>query len=137
KINFIFAGNGPLEDEVLKIKNIKNVGFVSGQELEMLIRKAMFSICPSECYENCPFSVMESQIFGTPVIGANIGGVPELILVNKTGELFESKNENDLKAKIENFYNDKEKLVEYTKNCENVEFETMKSYVEKLMLIYK
>lgn len=42
------------------IKNIKNVGFQKGEALEKLIREARFSIYPSEWYENCPFSVMES-----------------------------------------------------------------------------
>ena len=44
---------------------------------------------------------MESQMYGTPVLGANIGGIPELIQVGKTGELFESGNAEDLKKKIE------------------------------------
>ena len=70
----------------------KNVGFQKGEALEKLIREARFSIYPSEWYENCPFSVMESQMYGTPVLGANIGGIPELIQVGKTGELFESSN---------------------------------------------
>lgn len=84
-----------------KIKNIKNVGFQKGEALEKLIREARFSIYPSEWYENCPFSVMESQMYGTPVLGADIGGIPELIQAGKTGELFESGNGKDLKRKIE------------------------------------
>ena len=91
-MQFIFAGTGPLEETVNGIKNIKNVGFQKGEALEKLIREARFSIYPSEWYENCPFSVMESQMYGTPVLGANIGGIPELIQVGKTGELFESGN---------------------------------------------
>lgn len=78
-IQFILAGSGPLEDKVNQLKNVKNVGFQTGDALDKLIREAKFSICPSEVYENCPFSVMESQQRGTPVIGANIGGIPELI----------------------------------------------------------
>ena len=46
--------------------------------------------------KNCPFSVMESEIYGTPVLGAEIGGIPELIEDGITGELFESGNEQDL-----------------------------------------
>ena len=68
-----------MEDKVNQLKNVKNVGFQTGDALDKLIREARFSICPSEVYENCPFSVMESQQRGTPVIGANIGGIPELI----------------------------------------------------------
>ena len=89
-MQFIFAGTGPLEETVNGIKNIKNVGFQKGEALEKLIREARFSIYPSEWYENCPFSVMESQMYGTPVLGAEIGGIPELIQVGKTGELFKS-----------------------------------------------
>ena len=91
-VQFIFAGTGTLEETVNGIKNIKNVGFQKGEALEKLIREARFSIYPSEWYENCPFSVMESQMYGTPVLGADIGGIPELIQVGKTGELFESGN---------------------------------------------
>ena len=106
-VQFIFAGTGPLEETVNGIKNIKNVGFQKGEALEKLIREARFSIYPSEWYENCPFSVMESQMYGTPVLGANIGGIPELIQVGKTGELFESGNAEDLKKKIEKLWGDK------------------------------
>ena len=112
-VQFIFAGTGPLEETVNGIKNIKNVGFQKGEALEKLIREARFSIYPSEWYENCPFSVMESQMYGTPVLGANIGGIPELIQVGKTGELFESGNAEDLKKKIEKLWGDKELCAKY------------------------
>jgi glycosyltransferase involved in cell wall biosynthesis len=137
EIQFIFAGSGPLENEIEKISNIKNVGFKNGKELEELIRKAKFSIYPSEWYENCPFSVMESQMYGTPVLGANIGGVPELIQVNKTGELFESGNSNELKAKIENLWKDKELIDSYSKNCKYIEFDTIEEYYKKIIKLYK
>lgn len=137
EIQFVFAGSGPLEKEIEKIPNIKNVGFKNGKELEELIRKAKFSIYPSEWYENCPFSVMESQMYGTPVLGANIGGVPELIQVNKTGELFESGNFNELKAKLEKLWNDKELIDSYSKNCKYIEFDTMEEYYKRIIKIYE
>jgi 3-isopropylmalate dehydratase small subunit len=99
-VQFIFAGTGPLEESIKGVSNIKNVGFQKGEALEKLIREARFSIYPSEWYENCPFSVMESQMYGTPVLGADIGGIPELIQVGKTGELFKSGDGNELKSKI-------------------------------------
>ncbi len=136
-INFIFAGVGPLEDEIKDVTNIKNVGFKTGQELETLIREAKLSIYPSQWYENCPFSVMESQMYGTPVIGSNMGGIPELINIGKTGELFESANAEQLKSKIENLYYDEAKLKQYTKNCSEVKFDTTEEYVNKLMKYYQ
>ena len=131
---FVFAGTGPLSDEISKVSNIRNVGFKTGIELETLIREARLSIYPSEWYENCPFSVMESQMYGTPVLGADIGGIPELIKTGKTGELFESGNKEELKKRIRDMYAQSEK---YTEACRNVSFDDTAAYVEKLLKIYR
>ena len=136
-IQFVFAGSGPLEQTIAGSPNIKNVGFQKDAALEQLIREARFSICPSEWYENCPFSVMESQMYGTPVLGANIGGIPELIEVGKTGELFESGNAEDLKAKIQSIWQENAKLEEYSGNCLNNNFDTITEYCDKLIYIYR
>lgn len=136
-IKFVFAGTGHLESEIANIKNIKNVGFKKGEELATLIREARFSVHPSECYDNCPFSVMESQMYGTPVLGANIGGIPELVEVGVTGELFESGNEKELKQKIKDLWEDKDKTNQYSKNCKDISFDTISEYCEKLIKIYK
>lgn len=135
-VQFIFAGTGPLEHAINEIPNIKNVGFQRGKALEKLIREAQFSIYPSEWYENCPFSVMESQMYGTPVLGADIGGIPELIEVERTGELFESGNAEELKSRIQKLWNDKKLADRYSRNCKNVKFDDIGKYVEKLMDIY-
>ena len=136
-IKFILAGYGPLENEFSKYENINFVGFKSGEELIELISKARISIYPSEWYENCPFSVIESQMYGTPVIGSNMGGIPELIDIGKTGEVFEAKNSDDLKNKILELWNNKQKLEEYTKNCEHIKNETIDSYLKKIINLYK
>ena len=136
-IQFVFAGSGPLEDKINTVKNIKNVGFQTGEALDTLIREAKFSICPSEVYENCPFSVMESQMYGTPVIGADIGGIPELIDNGKTGVLFESGNVDSLVKTIKELWNNDNKLKEMSTNCKNVEFDTIEQYYDKVLSIYR
>lgn len=142
-IPFVFAGTGPLEEEVNGVANIRNVGFQSGEALQTLIREARLSVCPSECNENCPFSVMESQMYGTPVIGADIGGIPELIQTETcgggkaTGELFASGNAAELKLKIERLWHDPVRLEAYTRNCGTVHFDSVEQYVDKLIRIYR
>lgn len=94
-------GDGPLrgllpDDD----PNIKYLGFKSWDELAPIIQKAKFVVVPSEWYENNPLSVIESQSLGTPVLGAEIGGIPEMIRVPECGMLFESGNKNDLMDKI-------------------------------------
>ena len=136
-IPFVFAGTGPLEGEIAGVPNIKNVGFQRGQALENLIRQARFSVYPSQWYENCPFSVMESQLYGTPVLGADIGGIPELIEVGKTGELFESGNAAQLEKKIRTLWEDRELTDRYSENCAHLRFDDVAAYTEKLLKLYR
>ncbi|WP_419169404.1 glycosyltransferase [Negativibacillus massiliensis] len=137
EVQFIFAGTGPLEGEIKGVSNIKNVGFQKGIGLAKLIREARFSVYPSEWYENCPFSVMESQMYGTPVLGAKIGGIPELITVGKTGELFESGNADELKTQIQKMWADCQLTDSYSRNCKNITFDTLEQYYEKLIKTYQ
>lgn len=136
-IPFIFAGTGDLENDMKGIPNVKNVGFKKGDELVNLIKQARFSVYPSDWYENCPFSVIESQMYGTPVLGADIGGIPELIQNGKTGELFESGNIIDLKTKIEMLWNEKKLTNQYSQNCQENTFVSIENYYKKLMKIYQ
>lgn len=135
-ISFVFAGTGPLEEEINKISNVLNVGFKKGEDLKQLISEARFTIYPSEWYENCPFSVMESQMYGTPVIGSNIGGIPELIKNNETGILFKSGDKNDLKDKIIRLWNNKELNNIYIENCKGVLFDSIEDYCKKIIKYY-
>ena len=136
-IPFVAAGSGPLEGELAGIPNLKNVGFQSGEELQRLIAGARLSLCPSECYDNCPFSVMESLMYGTPVLGADIGGIPELIDAGVNGELFESGNADALTEKIRALWDDHARLDAYTRACGTTRFDTVEEYAEKLMPLYR
>lgn len=96
------AGIGPLEEDVKRHcelnSNLQYVGFKKENDLLELIEKASFIIVSSECYENNPMTIIEAYTLGKPVIGANIGGIPEIIVENETGFLFESRNIDDLAA---------------------------------------
>ena len=100
-------GTGPLHDKLKNKYNyphIEFVGFKKWEELKIFLQKARFMVLPSECYENNPLSAIEAFSQGTPVLGANIGGIPELIKPNINGLLFEPGNPEDLKAKIHKMF---------------------------------
>ena len=42
-----------------------------------------YIIVPSEWYENNPMTVLEAFAYGRPVIGADIGGIPEIVIDGK------------------------------------------------------
>jgi len=131
-IPFVFAGSGPEEALLEGVANIKNVGFQRGEALEMLIRQARFSLCPSEAYENCPFSVMESQMYGTPVIGADIGGIPELIQPGVTGELFPSGDLQALIGCIDALWQDRARRDAYAQACFHAPVLTVGAYWQEV-----
>lgn len=137
KVSFVFAGGGPLKEEVSKLPNVKDMGFLSGEELINTISAAKFSVFPSEWYENCPFSLMESQVYGTPVIASNLGGAPELLKDGVTGELFTPGDDKELAKRIEALCEDKERLEKYTSNCAEVHFDNLSEYTEKYLELVK
>lgn len=58
------------------------------QEMRALYAAADLTVVPSVSYENAPMTVAESLMAGTPVLGAAIGGIPELVREGETGYLF-------------------------------------------------
>lgn len=95
-------GNGDMFEHLQQhYKNVELLGFQTGEELTKTIKNAKAIIVPSEWNENCSMSVLEAMSYGKPVIGANIGGIPEQIIDGETGYLFEAGNANDLANKMQ------------------------------------
>lgn len=117
----IGSGNyrNEMEEYVNKnnIRNVKFFGFLERKQLIRLVKNSLFTILPSEWYENCPMTILESFALGKPVIGANIGGIPELVEDGSTGMLFDAGNVDDLAEKINYLSNNKNLVVEMGKNA--------------------
>lgn len=137
-------GSGPLDEE-LKIlasslgTNVTFLGYQAGEALYNTIRNARALVLPSECYENAPICIMESYALGKPVIGANIGGIPELIKEGETGLTFESANVESLKNALIQYNNMKDDaVIAMGKTARRwVENEyTIKNYSERLQDLY-
>jgi glycosyltransferase involved in cell wall biosynthesis len=106
------AGNGDAMgslQELIKMENYHNVEFLGFQDKDSvfeLICYSKFVVCPSEWYENFPFSIIESFLFSKPVIASNIGGIPELVVDGQTGFLFPCGNVGELREKLLRLWND-------------------------------
>ena len=134
------VGDGPLLDE-LKIRyesdTTRFLGHQSREVVAELMSKARFTVMPSICYENNPLSVIESLCLGTPVLGSDRGGIPELIVPGKTGMVFEAGNTTDLRQKIQEMFVSSE-----TFHSADIQAEAMKSfsaerYYSDIMTVYK
>lgn len=92
------AGNGNLRDYFVanyKSDNIEFLGQLNAIEVSNLLEHAKLLVQPSEWYENNPLSIIEALCAGTTVIGANIGGIPELVNADN-GLIFEPGNCDEL-----------------------------------------
>jgi glycosyltransferase involved in cell wall biosynthesis len=76
--------------------DVEFTGYLTGSALRAAISSARAVVIPSEWYENAPISVMEASALGRPVVGANIGGIPELIRPGETGFIFTSGSVDSL-----------------------------------------
>jgi glycosyltransferase involved in cell wall biosynthesis len=105
RIGLKITGDGPLrhtlESMVQDNPNIDFTGYLKGKSLQEVTSNALAVVIPSLCYENAPLSVLEAMAFGKPVIGARIGGIPEMIQENITGFLFKSGDSESMKQVLD------------------------------------
>ena len=139
------AGTGPEQEEIERIikdnkleDRVKLLGFLNKDEMREVTRKARFIVIPSIWYENCPYSAIETQAIGKPIIGANIGGIPELVKDKENGLIYKYDDIDELKEKLELLFEDNKLVKEYSKNAKEYakkEYST-ESYYNKLTTIY-
>lgn len=98
-VYLIITGGGKLESyvEKMSIKNekIKFLGYISREKQLNILNNASLFAAPSTYPDACPTSILEAMALGVPVVSTNIGGIPELIIENKTGLMV---NPNDVEG---------------------------------------
>jgi glycosyltransferase involved in cell wall biosynthesis len=98
-------------------KRIRFFDFMDGDELNDKVERALLTIVPSRWYDNAPLATYESYMLGTPVLAADIGGIPEQVRVGETGELFAPDDESDLADKLQDLLSDPIKLARMGKQA--------------------
>lgn len=81
-------------------KRITRHGYVTDEELAGLYKKCDIFVAPSR-YESFGIIFIEAMAFSKPLVGANVGGIPEILADGTNGLLFEPGNAQDLQFKLE------------------------------------
>lgn len=90
------VGSGPAEKELMKKYAADTIIFLGHQTTKgvmEILKKVSFTVLPSIWYENNPLGIIESLCCGTPVLGRNIGGIPELLETENCNQLFRKDEE--------------------------------------------
>ena len=140
------AGEGPEKETIENIikenkleKRVKLLGFLGKNQMIECISKCKFVVVPSIWYENCPYSVLETLAIGKPVIGSNMGGIPELVENNKNGFIYQYDDVDDLSNKMKKLFEDEKLVDKFSKESKKLAKEkySREKYYEELMNIYK
>jgi len=137
-------GEGPMKPELEQIvarngmRNVTVLGHMGGSGLRREISRSLATIVPSECIEAFGRTIIESFALGRPVVGARIGGIPELVVDGETGFTFEPGNPEDLRAKIGTLLSSSGRREQFGRNARaRVEREMNRdAHYEQLMQIY-
>lgn len=112
-------------------------------EPEFIFERIDILIFPSLFKEGLPNVLIESLAMGKPVIASNLGGIPEIVINNKTGFLVKPSNVDELVNRIEFLWKNQEiyanlvkagrKVVE-RKFCRKRQFEEFLDYFNELVI---
>ena len=136
---FVIAGNGPDEDLLKNIPNVKLAGFLNGDALTTLMGNAKVLLLPSVCYENCPLSILEAHCLGVPVVTMNSGGMAELVKDGITGTLVKEPTPEGIALKLKETIENTDYYNTLAENCKNEKDNILsaKTYCDILFKEYK
>ena len=115
---------------------VKLLGFLNKEQMTDAISGCKFVVVPSICYENCPYSVLEALAIGKPVIGSNMGGIPELVNDNENGFIYDTVSE--LTEKMNLLFENEKLVKQFSKKSKELATEKYdrEVYYQKLKKIY-
>lgn len=134
----VIIGDGPLKNNLEQKYACDKIifkGFQAWSFIKEKLGKAAFLVIPSQWYENNPLTIIEAFALGTPVLGANIGGIPELIEENINGMTFQSGDILDLSNKIQKMLNYKIWDYKHIQASAKAKF-SAQNYYSNLLAIY-
>lgn len=105
----LVGGVGDLESEAAAAgPQVTALGWVSGDRKERFFADIDCLVVPSRWPDTAPQVVPEARSHGVPVIGARIGGIPELVGERSSPLLFEPGDVGDLARSMQQFLADPE-----------------------------
>ncbi len=103
--HFVWVGDGDHASyltEILQQHNVeKKVSFLGyRRDIPDILSAADIFLFPSY-QEGLPFAILEALVYGLPIVASDTGGIPEMIVHQHNGLLFETGDRQDLLEKLD------------------------------------
>lgn len=99
---------------------VKSVGRVNGTDaMRRLLAACDLFLCPSRA-DNLPNAVLESLACGTPVVGSDAGGIPDMVRPGETGWRFASGSAESFGTALQAALNERADWPAYRDRCRRV-----------------
>ncbi len=112
KLKLVIIGDGDLrsklEEQIIKNK-LNNVFLIGRINYASKYLKAFDIFVLSSIKEGLPYSLIEAQLAGNPIVATNVGGIPEIIKDGTDGLLVNAGDSYALAQKIQILINDNDK----------------------------
>lgn len=140
KIELLIAGKGECENYVINVSKydsrIKYIGFINEKEIEDLLTESDVLVIPSLWPEPFGRVIIEAYKFSMPVIGTINGGIPEIIINNKTGILVSPNSEKELINAIQ-YLSNKNNRFKFIEGCSTeVNKYNIKNQSKQFLMLY-
>lgn len=89
--------------------NIRHLGIINDDRMLAVIYNAVDVFVIPSLMDNLPNTVLESLMCGTPVIGFDIGGIPDMIIHKQNGLIVDGISAQKLAESIRLFFKNQEK----------------------------
>lgn len=100
RLGLLCWGGEPPASEFPADLSVEFAGHIRDMDRSALMYAAAdIFLCPSRA-DNLPNTVLEAMAAGTPVIGSNVGGIPDMVRPGQTGWLHETDNAASLAQTI-------------------------------------
>jgi glycosyltransferase involved in cell wall biosynthesis len=124
-----------LRDALATLDTASWAGEFRGSEVWEILANLDVVVVPSRWGENSPNIILEAQAVGVPVIGANLGGIPELVTHGENGLLFTADDADDLARQLQLLLDQPDELARL-KSARN-RFQTVGDDVERILDLYQ
>ena len=135
----IYGDSNPAYEQAMRQLDKRGVvrfmGAYAYDAMPAILRATDVAVIPSLWYDNAPLAVNECLAARVPVLGADMGGIPEFLRPGVNGDVFKGRDLDDLARKLQGIVDRPAQVARWQQNI--VQPESFDAYIGDLEALYR